>query len=314
MTTTPAELVMITSILAMAFRMAAPLIYGTIGEAFAERAGVLNLGIEGMMLMGASAGFLVGYGTGDLWLGVGAAAVVGIMLGLVMAFFTVTLGAQQHVAGLGLTIACTGLSFYIYRISIVDVGGVPPHVQPFGTIPIPYLSDIPVLGDVIFNQHALIYIGIILVPLAAFILFKTKFGLSIRAVGENPSAADTAGINVFRIRYLCLAIAGGLSAIGGAWLSLSQSGMFLPGLTQGRGWVCIALVVFCNWSPLRILGGALLFGGIDALQLTLQGIGWRIPYQLLLMMPYVMTIIALVAVARRAKVPAALLSSYKRED
>lgn len=180
MTTTPAELVMITSILAMAFRMAAPLIYGTIGEAFAERSGVLNLGIEGMMLMGASAGFLVGYGTGDLWLGVGAAAVVGMMLGLVMAFFTVTLGAQQHVAGLGMTIACTGLSFYIYRISIVDVGGVPPHVKPFGTIPIPYLSDIPVLGDVIFNQHALIYIGIILVPLAAFILFKTKFGLSIR--------------------------------------------------------------------------------------------------------------------------------------
>ncbi len=314
MSTTPGDIVIITSILAMAFRMAAPLIYGTIGEAFAERSGVLNLGVEGMMLMGASAGFLVGYGTGDLWLGVGAAAIVGVMLGLVMAFFTVTLGAQQHVAGLGLTIACAGLSFYIYRINILDVGGVPPHVEPFGTIPIPYLSEIPILGDVVFNQHALIYIGIALIPISAFILFKTKLGLSIRAVGENPSAADTAGINVFGIRYLCLAVAGALSAVGGAWLSLSQSGMFLPGLTQGRGWVCIALVVFCNWSPLRILGGALLFGGIDALQLSLQGIGWRIPYQLFLMLPYVLTIVALVAVARRARVPAALLSSYKRED
>jgi len=298
----------------MTLRMAIPLIYGTIGETFSERAGILNLGIEGMMLMGASTGFLVGYSTGNLWLGVLAAAVTGILLGLIMAFLTVSIGAQQHVAGLGLTIACSGFSFYLYRISIAEVGGIPPHVDPFATIPIPYLNQIPIIGEVLFDQHALAYIGLILVPISAFILFKTRFGLSIRAVGENPNAAATAGIDVFKVRYLCLVIAGALSAVGGAWLSLAQSGVFLPGLTQGRGWVCIALVVFANWSPLRVLAGALLFGGIDAGQLSLQGIGWNIPYQLFLMLPYVLTILALIAVSRRARAPAALLLSYKRED
>ncbi len=305
---------MITGVLAMTMRMATPLIYGTLGETFTERAGVLNLGIEGMMLMGASVGFLVGFRTGDLWLGIGAAALTGVVLGLIMAFMTVSIGAQQHVAGLGLTIACSGLSFYLYRVSVSNVGGVPPHVEAFGTIPIPYLSQIPILGDVLFNQYALVYIGLILVPVSAFILFRTRFGLSLRAVGENPNAAATAGIDVFKTRYLCLIVAGVLSAIGGAWLSLAQSGMFLPGLTQGRGWICIALVVFANWSPLKVLGGALLFGGIDALQLSLQGVGWNIPYQLFLMLPYLLTIIALVAVSRRARAPAALLLSYKRED
>lgn len=305
---------LITGVLAMTLRMATPLIYGTVGETFSERGGILNLGIEGMMLMGASTGFLVGYRTGNLWLGVVAAAITGLLLGLVMAFLTVSIGAQQHVAGLGLTIACSGLSFYLYRISVANVGGVAPAVEPFATVPIPYLSEIPILGEVLFNQHALAYVGLILVPLSAFILFRTRFGLSLRAVGENPNAAASAGIDVFRMRYLCLVIAGGLSSVGGAWLSLAQSGMFLPGLTQGRGWICIALVVFANWSPFKVLGGAVLFGGIDALQLSLQGVGWNIPYQLFLMLPYVLTIVALAAVSRRARAPAALLSSYKRED
>ena len=308
------DVTLITGVLAMTLRMATPLIYGTIGETFTERAGILNLGIEGMMLMGASTGFLVGYRTGNLWLGVLAAIVVGVLLGVVMAFLTVSVGAQQHVAGLGLTIACSGLSFYLYRISVANLGGVAPAVEPFATVPIPYLSQIPILGPVLFNQHILAYVGLVLVPVSAFIIFKTRFGLSLRAVGENPDAAATAGINVFKMRYICLMIAGALSAIGGAWLSLAQSGMFLPGLTQGRGWVCIALVVFANWSPLKVLGGALLFGGIDAVQLSLQGVGWDIPYQLFLMLPYVLTIAALVAVSRRARAPAALLSSYKRED
>jgi ABC-type uncharacterized transport system permease subunit len=305
---------LITGVLAATLRLATPLIYGTLGETFCERAGILNLGIEGMMLMGASTGFLVGYSTGNLWLGVLAAVITGVILGLVMGFLTVSIGAQQHVAGLGLTIACSGLSFYLYRISVESVGGVPPHVDPFATIPLPYLSQVPILGEVLFDQHALAYFGFLLVPISAFILFRTRFGLALRAVGENPSAAATAGIDVFKMRYLCLIIAGALSAVGGAWLSLAQSGMFLPGLTQGRGWVCIALIVFANWSPFRVLGGALLFGGIDAVQLSLQSVGWNIPYQLFLMLPYVMTILALVAVSRRARAPAALLSSYKRED
>jgi ABC-type uncharacterized transport system permease subunit len=308
------NLTLIAGVLAMTVRMATPLIYGTIGETFTERAGVLNLGIEGMMLMGASVGFLVGYQSGNLWLGIGAAALTGVVLGLVMAFLTVSVGAQQHVAGLGLTIACSGLSFYIYRVSVSEVGGVAPHVAPFTTIPIPYLSQIPILGDVLFNQYALVYIGLIMVPISAFILFRTRFGLSLRAVGENPDAAATAGIDVFQMRYICVVVAGLLSAVGGAWLSLAEAGIFLPGLTQGRGWVCIALIVFANWSPLKVLAGAILFGGIDAVQLSLQGVGWNIPYQLFLMLPYVLTILALIAVSRRARAPAALLLSYKRED
>jgi ABC-type uncharacterized transport system permease subunit len=305
---------LITGVLAATLRLATPLVYGTIGETFSERAGVLNLGIEGMMLMGASTGFLVGYSSGNLWLGVLAAMITGVVLGLVMAFLTVSIGAQQHVAGLGLTIACSGFSFYLYRISVEDVGGVAPHVDPFTTIPIPYLSQIPIVGEAIFNQHLLAYLGLILVPVSAFVLFRTRFGLSLRAVGENPNAAAAAGIDVFRMRYLSLAIAGAMSAVGGAWLSLAQSGMFLPGLTQGRGWVCIALVVFANWSPFKVLAGAILFGGIDAVQLSLQSVGWNIPYQLFLMLPYLLTITALVIVSRRTRAPAALLSSYKRED
>lgn len=307
---------LITGVLGATLRLATPLIYGTIGETFSERAGILNLGIEGMMLMGASIGFLVGYDTGNLWLGILAAIIIGILLGMIMAFLTVSIGAQQHVAGLGLTIACSGFSFYIYRVSVEKniAGGVTPHVTPFSTIPIPYLSQIPIIGEVLFNQHALAYIGLLLVPISTFILFRTRFGLALRAVGENPNAAATSGINVFRMRYLSLMIAGALSAVGGAWLSLAQSGMFLPGLTQGRGWVCIALVVFANWSPFKVLAGAILFGGIDAVQLSLQSVGWDIPYQLFLMLPYLLTITALILVSRRARAPAALLSSYKRED
>ena len=307
---------LITGVLAATLRLATPLIYGTIGETFSERAGILNLGIEGMMLMGASIGFLVGYDTGNLWLGILAAVITGILLGAIMAFLTVSIGAQQHVAGLGLTIACSGFSFYIYRVSVEKnaASGIAPHVTPFSTIPIPYLSQIPIIGEVLFDQHALAYLGLLLVPISAFILYRTRFGLALRAVGENPNAAATSGIDVFRMRYLCLMIAGALSAVGGAWLSLAQSGMFLPGLTQGRGWVCIALVVFANWSPFRVLGGAILFGGIDAVQLSLQSVGWDIPYQLFLMLPYLLTIAALILVSRRARAPAALLSSYKRED
>jgi len=303
---------LLTCLTAM-FRRATPLLFGSLGEAFAERPGVLNLGIEGTMLMGASVGFITTYSTGNLWLGVLLAALAGILLSLIMAFLSVTLGAQQHVAGLGITFLGTGLSFFLYRALVAPEGGVPPTITPFYSVAIPGLSKIPILGPAIFEQPALVYIALLIVPLSAFIFYRTAFGLGMTAVGQNPKAADTAGVNVFRIRYLCLIIAGALSGIAGAWLPLAQSNQFLPLMTAGRGWICIALVIFGNWSPLKILGGALLFGGIDALQSTFQAIGIAFPFRILQILPYILTIVILAAVARKATYPAALLKPYRRE-
>lgn len=294
-------------------RMSTPLILGTIGEAFAELSGVLNLGIEGMMLMGAAVGFSVTYFTGNLWLGLLAAAAVGMLMGILMAFMTVTIGASQHVSGIGTTIMGMGLALFLHRI-LFGTPASPPQVTPFGLIEVPILSQIPVLGPILFRQYALVYIALILVPISYFVLYRTDLGLDIRAVGQNPRAADTVGINVTLIRYGCLAFAGALAAVSGAWLSISHINMFLPGMTAGRGWICIALVIFGNWAPHKILGGALIFGGIDALQLRLQALGFGIPYPLFLMMPYVFTVIALVLVARGVEYPAALLKPYRREE
>jgi simple sugar transport system permease protein len=294
--------------------MAAPVLLGTIGEAFAERSGVLNLGIEGTMLMGASVGFIVALFTGNLWLGVLAAALTGMLMGLLMAFLSVTLGAQQHVAGLGVTFLGTGLSFYLYRLFVAPEGGVPPTITPFRPIEIPYLSRIPVLGQTLFTQPALVYLALLLVLIVGFIFYRTTFGLSMTAIGQNPKAADTAGISVVHIRYICLLLAGTLAGIAGAWFSMVQSSQFLPGMTAGRGWVCIALIVFANWSPYRILGGALLFGGVDALQTTFSALGIPFPYRILQMLPYIFTIIILVIVVRKVIYPAALLKPYWREE
>ncbi len=303
-----------TSVIALAFREAVPLIFGTIGEAFSERAGILNLGIEGMMLMGASTAYIVAYYTGNYWLAFLIAGIVNGLFGLVMAFLSVTLGVQQHVAGLGITILGSGLSFYLYRVSVPTPGGVPPHINPFPPIYIPGLSDMQLIGP-LFSQPIPAYIALMIVVLSWFIFSKTSIGLNIRAVGENPRAADAAGIDVYKTRYMSLFIAGVLIGWGGAWLSTAYSSLFLPGMTQGRGWICIALVVFGMWDPKRILLGAFLFGGINAFQLSLQALGYfNIPYQLFFTLPYIFTIIALIAVSRRITYPSALLKPYRREE
>lgn len=304
----------LVTFLAMTFRMATPVLLGTLGEAFAERSGVLNLGIEGTMLMGASIGFMAAYFRRNLLTGIAAAAFIGMVMGLLMAFLSVTLGAQQHVAGLGMSFLGTGLSFFLYRLLVAPEGGVPPTIVPFRPVEIPGLSEIPVLGPTIFTQPLLVYMAMVLVPVIGFIFHRTTFGLNVTAVGHNPKAADTAGIDVYRTRFLCLVIAGALAGVSGAWFSMAQSSQFLPGMTMGRGWVCIALVIFANWNPYRILGGALLFGGMDALQTTFSALGVRFPYRILQMLPYVFTIVILVAIARRATYPAALLQPYRREE
>ncbi len=293
-------------------RMATPLIIATLGETFSERSGILNLGIEGTMLFGSLSAFLVAYKTNSLWLGVIAAVISGILLSIIMAYMTVTLGVSQHVSGLGVTLFASGLSLFVYR-QVIGSPSIPPTIQTFSTIPIIGLSKIPFIGQVLFNQYFLTYLAIILVPVCGFILFKTNFGLSLRSVGENPESADALGINVYKTRYIALIIAGGLMGLAGSFFTLAYFNMFLYGIVGGRGWVSIALVIFANWTPSRVLLGALLFGGVDAFQLRLQAIGFRIPYQFLLMMPYLLTIIVLVLVARRASYPASLLKPYRRE-
>jgi ABC-type uncharacterized transport system permease subunit len=301
--------IFLIGLFAATLRVATPLILGTLGELFAERAGILNLGIEGTMFFGAFVGFVVGGTTGDLWLGVLAAIIAGILSGLLMGLMSVRLGVSQHVSGLGITLLLTGLSLFIFRL-IYGEPRIPPAIQPFERLSI--LSQVPILGE-IFKQYTLTYIALALVPICWWILYRTNFGLQIRAVGENPEAADTAGVNVFLTRYLALAIAGGLMAAGGAFLSLAQLGAFTYGIIAGRGWVCIALIIFANWQPVRVLWGALLFGGVFALQLRLQTTGLDLPYETFLALPYLVTIIALAAAGRNATYPAALLKAYKRE-
>lgn len=302
----------LVNLIAATLRVATPILLAAIGETFAERAGILNLGIEGTMFFGAFIGFFVADVTGSLWIGLGAAVLSGLLAGLLMAVLSVTLGVNQHVSGLGITLLLGGLSLFGFRL---QYGGrsTPPSIEPFGQLS-PF-EGIPVLGP-IFQQYLLTYITfLVIVPLSWWLLYRTSFGLKIRAAGENPEAVDAAGVNVFRIRYIALAIGGGLMAAGGAFLSLSQLGAFTHGIISGRGWVAIALVIFGNWDPIRVMGGALIFGGTYALQLRLQAMGLElpVPYETFLALPYIVTIIALVIAGRNASYPAALLKPYRRE-
>ncbi len=301
------------NLIAATFRISTPILLAATGETFAERSGVLNLGIEGTMLFGAFVGFFVTSATGSLWLGLLIAIIMGVLAGLLMGLLTVTLGVNQHVSGLSVTLLLTGLSLFAFRLNFGGSGGTPPKIVPFEQIK--PLGDIPFFGG-ISEQYLLTYISfLVIVPLAWWVLYRTNFGLKIRAVGENPEAADAAGINVYVVRYTALAIGGGLMAAGGAFLALAQVGSFTHAIVSGRGWVAIAIVIFGNWNPSRVMWGSLIFGGTAALQLRLQAMGLQlpIPYEVFLALPYIVTIIALVIAGRNASYPAALLKPYRRE-
>ncbi|MEZ5812868.1 MAG: ABC transporter permease [Rhizobiaceae bacterium] len=299
---------------AAAIRLAMPLLFGTLSELIAERSGILNLGIEGMMLAGALAGFSCAYVTGSLWLGVAAAMMVGALLGAIMGILVVFLRLEQTVTGLGMTIAITGLVYYAYRLGFQQ-GGTPQAIEPFRTIAIPYLSDIPVAGPILFNQFALTYVGYISVPALIVILYHTPAGLNLRTVGENPLAAVSAGIDPVRTRMLALIAAGALAGLGGAYLNLAAFGSFTFGIVSGRGWICLALVVLGRWKPFSCAMAALLFGAVDAFQLRLQSSETvDLPYQLFLALPYVATVIAMVFNTRLAASPAALMKPYDPEE
>jgi simple sugar transport system permease protein len=295
-------------------RIATPLMLATIGELYNERAGVLNLGIEGIMLIGAMVGFTVAHHTGSLWLGVAAALLTGAAAGLVMALLTVVLGVSQHVSGIGMTLLATGLAFYFYRL-VFGQPSVPPNVVPFAPLAVPLLADIPVLGPILFSQTPLTYIALLAVPVTAFALYRTPWGLDLRTVGENPRAADGAGVSVWGMRTQALVLGGALMALGGAYLTIAQFNAFTFGVVSGRGWVSIALVVFGQWRPWRCAFGALLFAFLEALQLRLQATNTlHIPYEVFLMLPFIMTIVAMALVSRNARAPAALLIPFRKEE
>ncbi|UCE52921.1 MAG: ABC transporter permease [Desulfobacterales bacterium] len=307
------DIAFISGLIGATMRMATPIIFATLGEILAERSGVLNLGIEGIMLMGAMTGFLITFTSGSIWFGVLAAAFVGSLLGLLMALLAVNLGLSQHVSGLGITLFATGLAMFIYRLHFGSPT-VPPIIQPFKQIALPVLSKIPLIGPGLFTQYSLTYIAWMLIPVMSILLYKTKIGLKIRTVGENPVVADTVGVNVTLTRTLCLVAGGALMGVGGSFLTLAHQNMFLIDVIGGRGWVAIAMVIFGNWDPLKGTFGALIFGFLDGLQLRLQGMGIAISFHVFLMIPYLLTIVALIGVSRKAAVPASLLKPYRREE
>jgi len=294
-------------------RIATPLIFATIGELFAERAGILNLGIEGIMMLSAMTGFSAAYFSGSLWLGVAAAMATGMLAGLLMGLLTVSLGLSQHVSGIGVTLLCSGLSFYFYRLIFGQPSTIP-KITAFSPLPIPGLASIPVLGPILFDHFALVYLAFMLIPIAAWVLRATPWGLNLRTVGENPHAAFTAGVSVIRVRYQALLLSGALMGLAGAFLSMAQYNAYTFGVISGRGWVCIALVVFGQWNPWKSAAGALLFAFIDALQLRLQASAFNLPYEVFLMMPFVLTIVGMALVSRNAKAPAALLVPFRKEQ
>ncbi|BBO83861.1 ABC transporter permease [Desulfosarcina ovata subsp. sediminis] len=294
-------------------RIATPLVFATLGELFAERAGILNLGIEGIMMLAAMTGFSTAYFSGSLWLGVAAAMVTGVLAGLLMGLLTVSLGLSQHVSGIGVTLLCSGLSFYFYRLIFGQPSSIP-KITAFAPLPIPGLSAIPILGPILFDHFALVYLAFLMVPAVAWVLGATPWGLNLRTVGENPHAAFTAGVSVIRIRYQALMLSGALMGLAGAFLSMAQYNAYTFGVISGRGWVCIALVVFGQWNPWKSAAGALLFAFIDALQLRLQASSFNLPYEVFLMMPFVLTIVGMALVSRNARAPAALLTPFRKEE
>lgn len=307
------DILLNTSLWAAVLRIATPLIFGVLGALLCERSGVLNLGIEGIMTMGAMTGWLTVYMGGDLWTGLLVAALSGGLMGLLHATLTVPLGLSQHVSGLGITLFASSLSYYLYRL-IVVVGDLPPTIEPFRPLNIPLLSEIPVLGPILFSQTIPTYLALTSVVVMAYVLARTPLGLAIRMTGENPHAVEAQGLNPIRIRIGAVVAGSALMAVGGAFLTMAAFNSFFPEMVQGRGWICIALVVFASWRPGKALLGALLFAFFDAYQLRLQTVVEGVPYQLFLMAPYVLSIAALILVARRAEVPEALMAPYRRGE
>jgi len=298
----------LVGILSSGIRLATPYLYASIGETFSQRSGVLNLGVEGQMLLGAFAAFYVAFSTGNLWLGMLAAIITGLLMGLAMAFVSINLQAVQGISGIGFYLFGLGMSDLLFQKLL----GTVETVSGFRPVYIPWLSDIPIIGEIFFNQNILVYGAYFLVFAAWFVLNKTTLGLKIKAVGESPEAADSLGVSVRKVRYFAVGLGGIMSGIAGASLSIALLNVFQQNMTSGLGFIAIALVYFGGWRPFTVMGGALLFSMVNSLQLWVQVLNIPIPSDFAVMMPYVLTILALIVSVKRVRPPSALSKPFER--
>ena len=300
----------ITGIFNTMMGLATPFLYAALGETIAQTSGVVNLGVDGIMLLSAFAAFYAALTTGSLWLGLLAAALVGLMMGMLMSFVSVTLKAEQGVSGIGLYMFGLGMSSLLFKILV----GTVKTVVGFPPVSIPLLADIPVIGPILFHNSIPVYGAFLLVPVVWWVLEKTTFGLKIKSVGQNPAAADSVGISVDGIRYVSVCIGAILAGIAGASLSISLLNLFQDNLTAGQGFIAVALVYFGGWSPVGVLGGALLFSVVNSFQLWVQVLGVKIPASVAVMLPYILTIVALTVTVNRMRQPAALNRPFERGE
>ncbi|MBU7042531.1 MAG: ABC transporter permease [Theionarchaea archaeon] len=301
----------IVSLLAATLRISPPIALASIGGAYSERSGIINIGLEGMILIGAFIGVVATHYVGNPWIGVLAAITAGGVFGLLHAVLCIRFKANQVVSGVGVNILALGLSTLLLQV-IWGNRGASDSVPGIAPITLPLISDIPVIGDIVGRQNPLVYIMLVLVAVSWIVMFKTPFGLRVRAVGENPEAADTVGIHVHKIQYICVTISGMLSGLGGAYLSLGWLNLFSQNMSAGRGFMALAANIFGKWNPAGAFGASLLFSFTDALQIKLQGVG--IPIQFIQMIPYILTILVLAGAVKRAVPPAAIGKHYEKGE
>lgn len=304
--------ILTASVFASMIRLATPYLFAAVGETFSQRSGVLNLGVDGVMLLGAFAAFYTVFLTQSLLLGILAALIVGAVMGLIISFISVTLRAEQGISGIGIYLFGLGMSELLFQKLI----GTPKSVSGFPPLDIPILSDIEFLGigEIFFRHNLLVYVALLLVPISTYVLNKTPLGLKIRAVGQNPTAADAMGVSVTRVRYLTVTFGGMMSGLAGASLSIALLNVFQQNLTSGLGFIAVALVYFGGWKPYGVLVGAFLFSFVNALQLQISAIGLDVPSEFAVMAPYVITIIALVFASKRTEKPTALTKPFVRGE
>lgn len=303
----------LVSLLSATIRQAVPILFAALGQIFTQKSGVLNLGVEGTLVVSSMVAFTVAFFSGSLWVAFLAAIIVGTLWSLIMAWLCNTMNANQVIAGLGLNILGAGVASYVYRI-IFGVRSLPPQINPFPPVNIPWLSEIPILGPVLFRNNVLVYLCFLMIPFAWFLMERTTYGLRVKMVGEHPRAADARGIRVHLIRYSAVLIGGAFAGAAGAYMSTAYMSLFTDNLIRGQGFMAVAVVIFAKFRPGGALLGALVFGLANALQMRLQAMGVAIPNQIMLMLPYVVTIFALVSTSRKAQMPSAYTKPYVRME